>query len=225
MIIVSGFGASAAPASAEPVRITTRHILVSEPIITNENNGLLTFSFAESESYLMEPGKPLLPTLPQIFTFPFGTTIQNIVINIETDKYTLSEKIVSCPQPVLFNFPFTRFNQESNLSDKTSGTNEFYPESFYRIDTGTGIQDQEHDLFVTVPIVPRYNPQQDIIEFPKTIDIEIQYLLPSEPFFNSDTYDLLIITPALFLPQIDRLVEYKNSIGLRTVVPTNKSNL
>jgi hypothetical protein len=223
MILVSGFGVYAAPANAEPIRITTRHILVSEPIITKEDNGLLTFSFAESKSYLMEPGKPLLPTLTQIFTFPLGTKIQNIEINIETDKYTLSEKIVSCPQPVVLNSPVTRPKEESTLSDKTYGTNEFYPESFYRIDTGAGIQDQEHVLFVTVRIVPRYNPQQDIIEFPKTIDIEIQYLLSSEPLFNSDTYDLLIITPALFRPQIDPLVEYKNSIGIRTVVQTTEA--
>lgn len=223
MIIFSGFGAYAAPASTEHMRITTRHILVSEPIITKEDNGLLTFSFAESASYLMETGKPLLPTLTQIFTFPLGTKIQNIVIDIETDKYMLSEKIVSCPQPVILNSPLTRYKGESTLSDKTYGTNEFYPESFYRIDTGAGIQNQEHVLFVTVRIVPRYNPQQDIIEFPKTIDIEIQYLLPSEPFFNSDTYDLLIITPALFLPQIDRLVEHKNSVGIRTVVQTTEA--
>jgi hypothetical protein len=223
MIIFSGFAAYATPESSEHIRIATNHIFVSEPILKQDDKGLLTFSFAESESYLMEPGKPLLPTLTKIFTFPLGTKVQNILIDIKTDRYTLSAKIVSCPQPLIYDSPFTCSKEDSTLSDKTYVTNEFYPESFYLINTGAGIQDQEHVLFVTVRIVPRYNPQKDVIEFPKTIDIEIQYLLPSEPLFNSDTYDLLIITPALFLPQIDRLVDYKNSVGIRTFVQTTEA--
>jgi hypothetical protein len=223
ILILSEFVVYATPESSEHVNIATSHILVSEPILKRDDNGLLTFSFAESESYLMEPGKPLLPTLTQIFTFPLGTNVQDILIDIETERYMLSDKIVSCPQSLILDSPFIFSKEDITVSDKIYGTNAFYPESFYRIDTGAGIQDHEHVLFVTVRIVPRYNPQQDIIEFPKTIDIEIQYILPSEPFFNADTYDLLIITPAVFIPQLDRLVDYKNSVGTRTVVQTTEA--
>jgi hypothetical protein len=48
----------------------------------------------------------------------------------------------------------------------------------------------------------------------------MEYVPPSEPLFTADEYDLLIITHDKFEEQLQRLVDHKNNIGVRTIMET-----
>jgi hypothetical protein len=209
-------------ARSDSVQVASVSLLVSDPIVTDTDNNLFSVSFPEATSHLTEPGKTLLPVFTQSFTFPFGTTIQDITIDIQTKHYTLPGKLITNPLPEILDSPYPTLMNHLGC-DTNETMSEFYPDWSYRIQTGAGIQGVDHVLFVTIIIAPRYNPHRDLLESPMSIDTRIQYTPPSKSRFTTDSYDLLIITPSVFLSQLTPLSTHKNSMGMRTLIQTTES--
>ncbi|MCK5031893.1 MAG: peptidase C25, partial [Thermoplasmatales archaeon] len=74
ILVVSGLGAVAVQENDDETLYNIEYMAISEPIIT-ETNEYLTIKLEESESFLMETGKPMLPVITKVFTFPLGTKI------------------------------------------------------------------------------------------------------------------------------------------------------
>jgi hypothetical protein len=106
ILVVSGFGAVAVQENGNETLFSAESIVISEPIIT-ETNEYLTVNLEESESLLMETGKPMLPVITKVFTFPLGTKIVDVKVDFDTQKQVLSKKIQPSPKPV----PLTDFKQ------------------------------------------------------------------------------------------------------------------
>lgn len=193
-------------------------INVSKPNFIDKGEYVL-IDIKEADSWLMEKGKPIIPTITKTFTFPAGTEIIDIIVNIEKEKYVLSKKIAPSPEPI----PLSSNKIPQILPDeKVYDSDALYPSQSYKIREGMGIENGEHVLFLNIKCYAQYSPAKNIIYIPDRIDIKIKYRLPSHPLFTADEYDLLIITDEKFKDKLQRLVEHKNNIGIRTILKTTQ---
>lgn len=194
-------------------------ISLSEPSF-EEKEEYIRISLKEATSFLMETGKPILPVIVKTFTFPAGTEIKGINVKLNTEKYTLSKKIEPAPSPVILSDEPTVPNISPD--EKVYNSEQPYPSKPYNTKIGVGLKDGQHVIFVNVRCTPQYSSATDTIYVPKKIDIKVRYKPPEKPLFTADQYDMLIITDEKFKPQLQKLVEHKNSIGIRTILETTQ---
>jgi hypothetical protein len=225
ILVVSGLGAVAVQENDDETLFNIESMTISEPIIT-ETSEYLTVSLEESESLLLGTGKPMLPVITNVFTFPLGTKIVDIKVDFDTQKQVLSKKIQPSPKPVPLtnDLPFEKISAELVMDEEIYSSSALYPVESYTIREGAGISNGENVLFVNVKVIPQYSPADDILYVPQgDIAIEIEYELPKTPFFTGmETYDLLIITPQEFLAGLQPLITHKNSIGVETILKTTE---
>jgi len=195
-------------------------ISLSTPVFTDAGE-FVKVNIEEQTSFLMEDGKPMLPVITKVFTFPLGTTINDVNVQIDQDIYTLDKKIQPSPEPV----PLTLIDEgvnsvENNYDENQYNDLDIYPSTSYQIKTGAGLDGEEHVLILNIRCFTQYKPAEDKIFVPKEIVINLDYNLPPEPLFNNDKYDLLIITHEKFKEDLQPLVDHKNSIGIKTLMTT-----
>ena len=78
ILIFSTLGVIASPEySTSDINKIKESIQISKPFIEDEKE-FITVNLMEGNSYLLEPGKPMLPTVTQVFTLPFGSKINNV---------------------------------------------------------------------------------------------------------------------------------------------------
>jgi hypothetical protein len=217
IFLFSSFIAGAVTFSNDDLLIKNDRIFVSEPYF-EKNDDFLNVELVESDSYLLEEGKPIIPIISKIYAFPAGTIIDSYHVNIEYNDYFLTEKICPSPKPVSFS------NQEYfdgslyDLDEDVYSSSEFYPSEVYSVNSGAGLKDGEHVIYFVVNCFAQYSPGLNLIKIPEMIDIEIEYLLPDVSLFVADQYDLLIITDESFISDLQPLVDHKNSIGVNTIM-------
>ena len=68
ILVLGGLGAVAVQENNDKISLNVEFMTISKPIIT-ETNEYLTVNLEESESLLMETGKPMLPVITKVFTF------------------------------------------------------------------------------------------------------------------------------------------------------------
>jgi hypothetical protein len=97
-----------------------------------------------------------------------------------------------------------------------------YPQERYRYNIGVGVNDEfKHVTFVTVHVYPvQYQPALQTITIAKTADIKISYTTGENPFPQTTTYNLVIISPSAFTDALQPLIDHKNSYGVETTLKT-----
>ena len=225
ILVISGLGAVAVQENDDETLFSIESMAISEPIIT-ETNEYLTISLEESESLLMETGKPTLPVITKVFMFPLGTNIVDIKVDFDTQKQVLSKKIQPSPIPVPLtnDLPVEKISTKLVMDEEIYSSSALYPAEPYTIRKGAGINNGENVLFVNVKVIPQYSPREDILYVPQgEIDIEVEYELPKTPLFTGmETYDLLIIAPEIFSAGLQPLIDHKNSINVETLLKTTE---
>lgn len=193
-------------------------LAVSDPHITQDDDFI---SIAvENATIVYEIGKPMLPVLTKCFAFPLGTSILDVMVDSTMQQYPLSAKVYPC-QPPSINGVSDHVHQEDIVMDETVYcSDQLYPTSSVTITQGAGVDKTEHVLFVTVRIMAQYNPVKNNLCIPKMIDISVCYSPPKQPLFTADAYDMIIITPELFVDTLQPLVDHKNTVGIRTLLIT-----
>jgi len=190
-----------------------------------EENSYSRITFGEDTSFLMIPGKPLLPKIIKTFELPFGA--EQIKVNVETGstkQIQLSNKIMPSPAPQ----PLTMENENMPMIPKDSSiysSNDPFPLERYTYNVGCGLGEKgNHVTFLTVHIYPvQYIPNKDIISSIDTADISITYEPPStQPFSTKTAYDLVIIAPAAFQQDIEPFIQHKNNYGIETFLKTTE---
>jgi hypothetical protein len=195
-------------------------ISISDPYL-EKNEEFLSIHFRESTSNLMESGKPIIPTFSKTFTFPVGTKISNVNVNLDIKEVSLSYKIQPSPYPVpSLNCLSDEKILEITPDEEIYSSSDFYPSEPYSVRYGAGLKDREHVIYLTVVCYMQYSPATDVIKVPKNIDIEIKYIPPDSSIASLDEYDMLIITDESFVSQLQPLVDHKNNHGLKTVIET-----
>jgi hypothetical protein len=188
-----------------------------------ENNDYLTIILNEKEhSVLSESGRPMVPKVTKTFTFPLGTTISTIEVKMETQTLSLEKKIHPAPQAIPLRKDLASYSHyhEPAFDTVIYQSEELYPDVPYTIHKGAGLYNGEQTLFLQIECFGQYAPAKDIIHLPEGINITIKYQPPQTTRFNEDEYDLLIITNELFSNDLQRLINHKNNIGIRTTLET-----
>jgi hypothetical protein len=160
-----------------------------EPIILQADQ-YATISLAGSTSSLLDAGKPILPVVTKVFTFPFGSRIVSVDVNFSGIKEQLLIKKVQPGSRPVTSIVGMQVDSEP-IKDKTIyDSPELYPSSNCSYTITTGLYNEEHIIFLAVQCYPiRYSPAQNTIYYSKTFDIDIIYEEPSNPITFQDEYD------------------------------------
>lgn len=187
-----------------------------------DNGEYQTVSIKEGSSLLLAPGQPMVPKVTKVYTYPLGTIITNIDIQIDTQEIKLEKLIQPAPQAVPLDQELASeiLSQEPVFDSNVYESNELFPSSSYIIRKGAGLEDNKHVLYLKIDCFGQYAPAINTLYIPNTIDINVEYELPTVDLFSADEYDLVIITDESFTSDLQPLVDHKNSIGVRTTMET-----
>ena len=175
--------------------------------------------FNEANSLLLLPGKPIIPFVKKTFILPFGSKIDDVnIVFSKVDEQKLSGKIKPAENTV------TPLNANTVLNnckeDIVYNSEEFYPTTWFTYDVGSGLNDGKHVVFLTVNFYPiRYSPLNNKIIYVSNGELKISYREPSNPsFLSNDDYDLLVIAPEDFTSDLEKFVNHKESVGVKTIL-------
>ena len=217
-LVLSGLGAVAGTNSLsdQTEKILEESIVISEPIIKDADQ-YATVNLEEAESFLIKAGKPMLPVVTHVFTFPFGTNINSVDVSFsEAEELRLSKEVEPSPELV----PLMEAT-EPEKDETVYGSAELYPATSFNYITGAGLDGDEHVIYLAVQCYPvRYSPAQNLIYYSERADISVTYEEPTNPINFEDVYDLVIITPSEFSNELQPLMEHKNSHGVNTTLKT-----
>jgi hypothetical protein len=168
------------------------------------------------------PGQPMLPVHTETIVLPFGVKIIDIECEVQNiESMILSQKIYPAPQRIIIG---TSISSDIPSMDKTVyNSNKFFPDNWFNFYVGVGLDDNnKHASLLTINTYPfRYNPMANTVKYAKNINLKIYYYDPGIDIFpETSTYDLVIIAPPEFTGDLQRLVDHKNNIGIKTVMQT-----
>ena len=197
-------------------------IQISEKNIDN----YIEITLEDVNTYKMTPGEPMLPKIIKTFELPFGA--RNV--NVEMIPGKIVEKQITkeiIPSPSLL--PLVTLQTESYVEKEKDlsiySSSEPYPNDWYEYSLRSGLNSEnKRVIFLTVPIYPvRYIPHEDKILILDSCDIKIDF---EEKETNSksidEEYDLVIIAPGAFEKQLQRLVNHKNDVNIKTFLKTTE---
>jgi hypothetical protein len=216
ILVLSGLGASGGTVS-ENENLISETIVFSEPVVS-EKEDYVSVELEEATSYLWQTGKPTLPVISKVYTFPLGTSIDNVeVIFSDTIEKEISKPVKLSPEV----YPETveYINIKTTEKEISYSGIDIYPEQRYSYRTGAGLNNGERVILLVVSIRPvQYKPQENLLLYSEIAEIKVDYTPPETPVTFPDEYDLLILTPTIFESTLQRLVDFKN--GLSTPVNT-----
>ena len=229
LCIISSFGTIVyANLESSEINIqSTTNVLPFSPLEFKQDSvEYLSIEMQDVSTYLMSPGKPVLPKVVEIFELPFGAREVQVEVTMEgiSEKQILAE--VRPSQHLL------RLSSSNQIASSTPGkdvevynSDNPYPPNWYSYTLRSGLnKDNNRVIFVIVHLYPvRYIPNLDKILHAESSDITVTYELPSDALTASDDpYDLVIIAPSEFEPHLERLATHKNNVGVRTFLKTTE---
>ncbi len=210
--ILSGLRANAGD-KAEKDELMSETVVFSQ-LVLNENEDYISIELAEAKTDLWEKGKPKLPVVTKVYTYPFGSTIDNVEVTFSDIKQQkISKPIVPSPELYIDSLYYSNNIKKSENIVSYSDI-DVYPENHFTYKTGAGLKGEEHVIYLSVQMYPvQYIPKENTIYYTESASIDISYNLPKNPVTFPDIYDFLIITPAKFKSALQRLVDHKNSLN------------
>jgi len=162
---------------------------------------------------------PSLPMCLKVMTFPFGTKIKGI--EVEVGKIIikqLNKKIQPAPPAI----PLNMENVKGKVKEGSIyQSNEAYPSDWMEYNVGAGIKDGKHVIFLSIHAFPcRYIPAKNELLCVDKMKIKVNYEPPEKPLMQNDVYDLVIISPSEFSDALQPLVSHKESHGIKTKLVT-----
>jgi len=183
----------------------------------DQSNNYTRVSVKEANSDTIIQGLPLLPVFTRTFELPWGSKIVKIYCeHSDIESLSLSKKIESVP---IFELADSQTISMKKTAENTFyQEKEIYPEEWYSIQTGAGInKEDKHILYVTFFVNPvKCSFSEDKIFYITNFKATIEYKQIETTDFNSNKYDLVIITPEVFADNLTRLVEHKENYGVKT---------
>lgn len=202
------------------IQSTNNQVLCSDLIIESKN-GYTIVDIKESDSFLMEKGKPMIPVITKTFIYPIGTKIKHVdVITNDKTIQDLDQKIRPSPAPIVIGDVETDTNSLTQIMDKNVYlSSELYPEKIFNYRIKVGIE----GIKVIINYYPlRYRPAEDKIEYINNAEIHILYEEGNIVKNNAKKYDMVIITPRCFKLDLLKLSIHKNLIGVKTFIKTTE---
>jgi hypothetical protein len=226
-LIISGLGTigTSINETESVFKTTSTDISFSRLSLKQTDANYTELELEDVSTFLMEPGKPVLPKVVKTFELPFGAKNVNVDVTISEifEKYTTKEV-----RPSLQMLPLTNVEKPVNLQIKDLeiySSDEPYPSSWYSYSLHSGLnKDNKRVTFVVVHLYPvRYIPNAGKILQAESSNIKVTYELSQDTLKTSTvSYDLVIIAPSLFEPYLEKLVNHKNDIGVKTFLKTTE---
>ena len=170
-------------------------------------------------SSIHRSGYPVMPYKSEVLTFPLGTKIDGIDVSTgDINTMHLDRKIIPASEPV-------RADMSNTVAERKEGkiylSNEPYPSNWVELNTGAGLENGKHVVFLSIHAFPaRYTPAANELRYVNEINVKVRYTPPSEPLPANDVYDLVIIAPSEFSDALQPLVTHKDNHGVKTVLVT-----
>jgi hypothetical protein len=220
ILVLGGLWVGAAPSNNYYEKIKTESMKISEPIIKYEGQ-YITVDLKEKKSFLLEPEKPMLPVISQVFTFPFKTKINSVeVIFSETNKLILQKEVKPALEPTPVGL---KVNSEPVKDLSIYENTDLYPSIDYSYTIASGLYDDNHVVYLTLQLYPiKYSPLNNMIYFSENADIKIIYDEPASPMIFDEVYDMVIIAPQEYSNALQPLINHKNSYGIKTILKTTE---
>jgi len=212
ILVLSGLGAVASINEEEKEELITETIFFSDLLI-DEGEKYISVELEEATRNSIKPGKPMLPVVTKVFTFPFGTLIDNVEVTF-SDVIEQEITMPVEPSPEVFPLSINAVNKVKEPDTVMMYSDiDVYPEQRYGYRTASGLKDGEHVVYLIVHLnIVQYQPKENTIFYFTNAKIDITYNLPENPIIFADEYDLLIIAPPEFETALQRLVDHKNNL-------------
>ena len=216
ILIISGIGALAT--TGEEIKQEKMTLHFSQINIIEEKQ-YVKVDMEGTNSVLMKPNKPILPTYIYNYVFPLGTKIINVKCtpNDVQQKY-ISKLIAPSPEPVIEGYN----TLEEQQKEPVSYIEDPYPNAWFEYDVGCGLQGNERCIIVKVQVFPvQYYPSQNIVKMASNVDINVEYEQPQNQASTFDEeYDLIVLTPSEYTNELTSLVTHKNNRDVSTKLVT-----
>ncbi len=196
---------------------------LSEPILKNKDD----FNYVvlkQADTYLNNPGQPILPVINKVYKFPMGTIISDVKCSPKNvQSLSIENKIGFAKKPVIKDQLLSK-NQFTQPDETVYESEKLYPSEWFSYNIGVGLDGEEHITYLTLRVYPvRYSAKNDNIKFSSSFDIKINYEKPKNTVETSEEeYKLVIISPRLFTLQLNRLAEHKQSHDISTKIVTTQ---
>ena len=185
----------------------------------------LEVSLGNMDTYLMNPGQPMIPRIIKTYELPFGAKNIKVTSNPSSIKEISISKEIQPASPPLPLTPREDVSIRSKKDKTVYQSDNLYPHAWHSSHIGCGLNGETKRItHLTINIFPlRYSPLSGKIIVTENIDIHISYETTNREFFpHKSTYDLVIITPSKFSTQLQKLIDHKNSFGVKTILKTTE---
>ncbi|VVB62291.1 Uncharacterised protein [uncultured archaeon] len=152
ILVLSGVGAVVITnGKTNDMKIKIESIAISKPVIKDEGQ-YVTVSFEEATASLSDSGKPMLPILTKVFTFPFNTQISSVDVSFsDTKELSLSKEV----KPTEGQIPLDMTMGNDLIKNLTTYESaELYPATGYSYTVGAGLDGKEHVIYLAVQFHP-----------------------------------------------------------------------
>ncbi len=230
LFIISGFGTVATNVSNTGIlsiqtRTDTVSVDVSSLQVTESVNDYLLVRLGDQESYLLNPGQPMVPRIIKQYELPFGVTDVEVEVQpVGIQEQMVAKEIRPAPAPVSYSQD-TQSVVQSEKDSQVYSSDVLYPDAWAGFHVGCGLNaNGKHVTHVTVNLFPvRYRPVSGELQVAEGFSLTLRYQPPAEEMFPAQsTYDLVIITPEKFSIEVQRLVDHKINMGVPTVLKTTE---
>ena len=196
-------------------------VVSSQPKLTKHGN-YCSIALEEATTYTHNAGQPIMPVITKTYSFPIGTIISQVsCISGMMNKMSIEKDIKYTAHPVTCGSNIIPIEQERDGS--IYGSSDFYPPKWYDYYIGVGLNGTKRVTYLTLKFYPvRYAPQLHTIQYVQQADIRIQLQPPRHPVVLNDVYDLLLIAPQRFESDLQRLVDHKETVGIKTKLMTTE---
>ncbi len=231
VLVLSGLGAGAISKDVsydakneEKSDVST--ISFSPLIIEEHDSDYFEVRLMDVSTYLMSPGKPVLPKIVKNVELAFG--VRNVKVDVipkTVKEYEITKEIRPAPVPVPLTGEISNVVVKSKKNVEVYTSRELFPSAWYRYDIGCGLNAaNERITYVTIHLFPvRYIPAEGKLHVAESADITITYEEPRlNPFPENSLYDLVIIAPQKFSGTLQKLVDHKIDYGINTTIKTTE---
>jgi hypothetical protein len=227
LLLLSGFGAAVShngqKTQSNIEQVKSCSISISATPTFTQKGTYLEVAFDGTNQQTNTPGLPVLPTLVKNFQIPaHAINIRVLCTFSSSDTIIVSEKILPAAPYVIQDSNAVAQDNAVKENEQLYSSAAWYPSSLYNYRISCGRNEQNRIVnFVDVEIYPvRYSPATNTLQYlAGSGDITITYdIAPQEPKRLATEYDLVIIAPAEFTSALQKLVDHKNSIGVKTML-------
>jgi len=196
---------------------------VSSIAIDENTYSKLDVSGANNKLFL--PGAPVMSFYTTTYELPFGSKILNIEcttsqVHLEAIQYY----IMPAPQPVPVSADQENAVAEYVMDEAIYNSVNLFPDNWFAYNAGGGLNSNgEHKTFLTIRAYPvKYSPAADTIQYVENIDLTVTYQVPLQnpipAIPTNEGFDLVIIAPAAWHTELQKLATHKNSMGVSTTI-------